>query len=278
MRNPIASFIVPVFNEEKYIKSCIDSLIVQTEPNFEIIAVDDGSTDNTFTILNSYNDSRLRIYRQENRGRVAARNKALQLSQGKYIILQDADDWSEPDRLEKQLKIAIQCKGNPIVGSAIFFHYLDNKSVRLKSFFEKDLEIRRVMRRIIFRQEFHPPTMLAERQRIFSIGGWREKFRTAGEDGDLISRLYEDRNVIFANSKKPLYHYRFNPGSVTANLKQTIPSQMFMRYCERKRRKGLPEPSDYQEYKELCNKHFFTIEFLLRTLINYTRWHLALIR
>src|SRR5690625_6791695 len=96
------SVIMPAYNEERYIAESIQSILNQTFQDFELIIVDDGSTDKTFEIASSFNDPRVKLYKQQNSGPAAARNKALSLAKGKYIALQDADDRSKPERLEKQ--------------------------------------------------------------------------------------------------------------------------------------------------------------------------------
>ena len=91
---PILSIIVPVFNAEKYLKSCLLSLLNQTMHEIEVICIDDGSTDESLAILNNLQkkDSRLIVYSQKNQGPAVARNKGLELSTGKYILFCDADD------------------------------------------------------------------------------------------------------------------------------------------------------------------------------------------
>ena len=274
---PIASFIVPAYNEEKYIRKCIDSLLAQTEPNFEIVVVDDGSTDGTFEILTSYQDPRIRVHRQENRGRVGARNKALELSQGKYVILQDADDWSAADRLEKQLHLAEKASRNPVVGTGLIFHYEGKRKIKAETFPVSNDQIRRIMGRLIFRQAFFPPTMLALREKIIDIGGWRSKFKVAAEDGDLLSRLYEEKDLVFLNTPDPLYDYRHNEGSITNSLDRSIPQQMFMKYCERARRRGEIEPEAFEEYldhmmKSVGSRLRYKVEYKLRCIRAYMRW------
>ncbi|MDA3822499.1 MAG: glycosyltransferase family 2 protein, partial [Bacteroidales bacterium] len=166
---PVASFIVPAYNESQNIKFCIDSLLLQTEANFEVIVIDDGSTDNTFEIVKSIHDPRIKIFRQKNRGRVAARNRALQLSKGKYIILQDADDWAEPDRLRKQLAMAESItNGMPVIGTGFELHKEGKPRTYRKLFPKNNIEIRKIMSRPIFAGTFHPPTMLALRQHILN--------------------------------------------------------------------------------------------------------------
>ena len=104
MHKPIVSVILPVYNEEKYIGSAVDSILSQSLKNIELIIIDDGSTDKTLSILQTYKkDSRVRIVSQENSGLATALNNGIAISQGKYIARQDADDLSVQDRLEKQV-------------------------------------------------------------------------------------------------------------------------------------------------------------------------------
>lgn len=97
------SVIIPVYNVEKYLKKCLDTVINQTLKEIEIICVDDGSSDNSLTILNEYqkSDSRIIIFKQENRGPGETRNFALNNAHGEYVFFLDSDDWIEVDALEK---------------------------------------------------------------------------------------------------------------------------------------------------------------------------------
>lgn len=90
-----ASIILPVYNVEKYLPRCLDSLLNQTLNELEFICIDDGSTDKSLDILRRYarKDSRFIIVTQENQGSGVARNKGLQLAKGKYIAFLDPDDW-----------------------------------------------------------------------------------------------------------------------------------------------------------------------------------------
>lgn len=102
------SVIVPVFNCEKYIERCIKSVLSQTFLNFELIIVDDGSTDNSFTICQVYEkkDSRIKVIHQENYGVSSARNKGINESNGLYITFLDSDDWISEVYLERMIRIA----------------------------------------------------------------------------------------------------------------------------------------------------------------------------
>lgn len=99
MESELVSIIVPVYNVEEYIEKCINSLIKQDYPNIEIILVDDGSIDQCPQILDTWGKRNPRIYviHQENRGVSAARNRGLQIAQGKYVMFVDGDDWVDPD-------------------------------------------------------------------------------------------------------------------------------------------------------------------------------------
>lgn len=97
------SVIIPVYNVSKYLRQCLDSVVLQTLTDIEIICVDDGSTDNSLDILYEYSnkDKRFKVIRQDNCGAGKARNTGLKVAKGKYLIFLDADDFSEKEMLEK---------------------------------------------------------------------------------------------------------------------------------------------------------------------------------
>ena len=96
------SLILPVYNVEKYLERCLNSILSQTYSNFELIIIDDGSTDNCPQIINKYekNDSRIKVFRQENKGLSAARNEGLKKANGEYIGFIDSDDYISKYYLE----------------------------------------------------------------------------------------------------------------------------------------------------------------------------------
>lgn len=96
---PKVSIIVPVYNVENYLRKCLDSLINQTLKNIEIICINDGSTDNSLSILEEYasKDERIIVINQENAGVSSARNRGLEIATGEYIAFVDADDSVTPD-------------------------------------------------------------------------------------------------------------------------------------------------------------------------------------
>lgn len=102
------SVIVPVYNVEKYLRQCLDSLVNQTLADIEIICINDGSTDGSLSILEEYasKDERIKVISQENQGQGVARNKGIELSSGEYIGFVDPDDWVEYGMFENLYKAA----------------------------------------------------------------------------------------------------------------------------------------------------------------------------
>lgn len=108
MEKTMVSIIIPVYNAEKYLRQCIDSLLKQTYSYFELICVDDGSTDSSFEMLKEYEkqDNRIRIVRQKNQYAGVARNNGMEQAKGKYLLFLDADDFFEENMLEYLINTA----------------------------------------------------------------------------------------------------------------------------------------------------------------------------
>ena len=98
-RLPIVSVVVPMFNVEKYIEQCIQSVLSQTYKNFELICVDDGCTDGTLGLLSQFSDERINVIHQSNLGLSAARNTGIAAARGIYVALLDSDDFWTEDKL-----------------------------------------------------------------------------------------------------------------------------------------------------------------------------------
>lgn len=105
MSNPLISVIIPVYNVEKYLHRCLDSVIMQTYQNLEIICIDDGSMDCSGEICEQYacKDRRVKVFHQENQGVSAARNKGLDMASGEYIAFVDSDDYILKDMYAKMM-------------------------------------------------------------------------------------------------------------------------------------------------------------------------------
>ena len=126
---------MPVYNCEKYLEEAIKSILNQNFKNFELLIINDGSTDKSYDILKRFNDNRIRIYNNErNMGLPYTRNKGLKLARGRYLALMDADDISKPNRLEKQVEFLNNNIDVDIVASNVDW-LIDNKLKKSKKYF-----------------------------------------------------------------------------------------------------------------------------------------------
>ncbi len=124
MKLELISIIIPVYNGEKYIRDCVENIIKQSYNNYELIIVNDGSTDNTKSILETYNDKRVKLYNIENGGVSKARNYGLKMAQGDFILFVDADDILADNALEVLINQARTTKADIIR----FNGYIENSN------------------------------------------------------------------------------------------------------------------------------------------------------
>lgn len=208
---PLVSILIPVYNSEKFIRETLDSVLSQTYKNFEVIIVDDACTDNTPKILIEFAelDTRINLFRNDTNLYIAkARNKAISLSKGKYIVWQDSDDISLPTRVEKLVKFMEEHPDVGICGSY------------LQSFMgEKDLDVRTYatddesLRKTIFKYSpVAQPTAIVRKSCLDEVGVFDESIPTA-EDLDLSFRI--GVKYKFANIPEVLIRYREHPNSAT---------------------------------------------------------------
>lgn len=125
MTYPLISVIIPVYNGEKFIATAIESVLKQSYVNFEIIVIDDGSTDNTKKIISKFSDPRLGYYFQENQGSPIAKNYGLSIARGEYIQFLDADDAISSDKFFNQIDL-IQDKPRCICVCRTMIFYNDD--------------------------------------------------------------------------------------------------------------------------------------------------------
>ena len=153
--NPKISIIIPIFNSEEFITECLNSLIKQTFKNFEVICINDGSIDNSLTILKEFEkkDERIHIFSQNNTGAGIARNVGMEKSKGEYLLFLDSDDTFEDIMLE-ELYAKIKQNDNEIVicnsqnfivkeNKKIFYrknYLISDKILKIKSFSSKDIK------------------------------------------------------------------------------------------------------------------------------------------
>lgn len=119
--NPKISVIIPVFNQERYVAQCLDSIISQTMDDFEIVCIDDGSTDGSGSVLDAYalHDPRIRVVHRENRGVGPTRNEALRMARGEFVAFMDPDDFYPDDKVFERLYSAAHDSSALICGGSL---------------------------------------------------------------------------------------------------------------------------------------------------------------
>lgn len=210
---PKISVVMPVYNGEKYIKEAIDSILSQTFPDFEFIIINDCSTDNTESIIKSYNDSRIRYIKNEkNLGVAESLNKGLDVAKGEYITRMDADDISLPERFEKQISFMDRHKNIAVSGCAIErFGAIGGKAYNEYS--KEKIRIGFLFRSCIF----HPTVMM--RRSVMEIENYRYDVHfDKVEDYELWTRILPKYDIC--SIKSVLLKYRVHSGQVTQNYSQ----------------------------------------------------------
>ncbi|MDO4378762.1 MAG: glycosyltransferase family A protein [Erysipelotrichia bacterium] len=186
--NPKVSIIMGVYNEEKTIETCIDSIIAQTYQNWEFIICDDCSTDKTNKIIQNYadKDSRIVLIRNEKNMRLAASlNNCLKLAKGEYVARMDADDIALPERLKKQVDFLNKHPEYAVVGSAV--KVFDGEKV----LFERRSKSKPTKNDVLYGPTFMHPTVMMRKFVYDDLGGYTISERTMrGQDWDLWFRFY----------------------------------------------------------------------------------------
>lgn len=209
---PLITVAMPAFNSAVYISQAIDSVLAQTWTDFELLLIDDGSGDQTLSIMRQYEtDARVRVVAlPSNRGRPNARGQCLERARGQYIAMLDADDWCAPDRLERQL--AYLAAHPEIAAVGTWFWRVDADGRSLSDAIRRDPITPEAVRcEMLFRCPLHNPTVLA-RTAILREYGYDEHFHNA-EDYDLWARM--SATCRMANLALKLTSYRRHAAQAT---------------------------------------------------------------
>lgn len=204
---PKVSILLPVYNVETYLRESLESLLSQTFKDFEILIVNDGSTDNSAKVIAEFKDSRIKYFEQSNHGLTATLNRLVELASGEYLARMDPDDWSHPQRLERQVNFLDTHPEVGVVGSWIqaitpfgLHLYIDRYPVT-------DPYIREML--LIAPMFAHGAVMM----RANLQPRYRPNYDFA-EDYDLWCRL--SRQTKLANLPQVLYFWRVNPTGISS--------------------------------------------------------------
>ena len=236
---PAISVLMPVRDAGRFLGPALDSILAQTFADFELIAIDDGSRDDSARVLAAFaaRDPRIRVYTQENRGIVAALNRALELAHAPLVARADADDLSRPDRFAKQIAHLRRHPDVAVVSGAM--DVIDESGRHLRTDVFPTLP-EAIARELLHRCCVCHPAVMARTEAFRSVGGYRRSAQFA-EDYDLWLRIAEAGRI--GNLPDVLLSYRVHAATISA---QHIVAQELAaigaRAAARERRSGRPDP------------------------------------
>jgi len=248
---PLISVIIPVYNGEATIKETIASVLNQTFKDFELIVIDDGSTDSTLDVLSSIQDPRLKVFSYPNGNQAVSRNRGLSRATGEYISFIDADDLWTPDKLEAQLK-ALQ--ENPQAGVAYSWTDLIDEAGNFirggaKIYWKGESHARMLLNDFV--ESGSNPLIRAEAFK--EVGKFDESLPPA-EDWDMWIRLAARYHYIVVPSVQVLYRIRANSSSTNVLRME----QVSLRIIERRYAEA-PESIQHLKRYSLANRYKYLV-------------------
>lgn len=237
------SVVLPLFNAERFLGEAVASILAQTFADFELLAIDDGSTDRSIEILYRYSsDARVRVFQRSHRGQPAAMNFGCAVAQGKYIARMDADDISLAARFERQVEFLDRHPNIAILGTQLERIREDGTHIDVTNVPLEHAEIAANMQKYCCM--FHP-TVMMRAEAVRSLGGYRTAF-VAAEDHDLWLRASE--RFELANLPEILLKYRIHTQSLSfQKLEQQVIAAMAAEVSARLRRAGEHDSFDDKE-------------------------------
>lgn len=219
---PAVSVIIPTYNAGAYITEAIESVFKQTYKDFEVIICDDGSTDNTEKVLESYG-TQIRYILQKNKGPASARNIGIKDAKGEYIAFLDADDIWLPEKLELQMN---EIKKSNFIGLVTCGRYVLCENLATEIFQPKirDFDKQRLLKALVMRNIIGGGSSVLVRKRCFDMVGLFDEQLLVSEDTDMwfrICKKFEARCI-----EKPLLKYREFSGSQSYYAEKNLESQL----------------------------------------------------
>ncbi len=224
MSFPQISVIIPVYNVEKYIQDCIESLINQTFHDCEFIFVNDGSTDNSKLIIESYlgKDKRIILLNQENKGVSVARNQGIAIAKGKYIGFVDSDDWVEEDMYQQLYDTIEQFQSDVVLCN--MFSYIDGKQYVSKYEFPDNQYLNLdFIQNKLWRHLIEKDDLYSSCNKLFKSSIIKEhtiEFPAGNElsEDNVFNLKYFNKIKSFVYIDYTGYHYREVPGSAMRSI------------------------------------------------------------
>ena len=262
--NVFVSIVMPVYNGEKYLAEAIDSVLNQTHEHFELIIIDDGSTDGSARIIKEYSkkDSRVVLHQQPNSGLPVSLNKGIELAKADIIVRMDADDIMLPQRLEKQIPFLLSHPEATVV--SCFSYHINSKGRRIgkSGTYSYISSVEQCKKHIasggmIFC--LHPGVMFWKKA-VVDAGGYDVKLPVS-EDTELWNRL-ADKGFYTIVMPERLIEYRVHMGAISSAWHKSINHRNWIYANIIKRRKGEPE-TPFEEFMA-ANKsaHFKRLTYI----------------
>lgn len=261
INNPLISIVVPVYNvPELFLRKCIESILLQSMENIEIILVDDGSTDHSGKICEEYKDkdTRIKVIHQKNEGLSAARNTGVKAALGKWITFVDGDDWLSKETCERIYQEAEET-GAEIVCWGIVREYSGKQErYEYREYFENKKVYENAECKYMQEMLLHFNARIATSCAKFILREYLLKYeishdeniRQGAEDLEFCFRLFDKaKKILFID--ECLYHYRYNPNSISA--KSTEDNNECILKCFEKIQAVIEE----SEYKEEFYQWFY---------------------
>lgn len=209
--SPAVTVLMPAYNAGKYLREAIESTLTQSFRDFEFLIIDDGSTDDTLSIIQSYKDARIRVISRPNKGLIDTLNEGLEAARAPLIARHDADDVMLPDRLQTQVRFLLANPEYAVVGSDV--SYIDKDGVFVARQAAPDGHSdEEIKRNRFYKCPFLHPSVLFRKDAIIAAGRY-PKGALQFEDWLLWIRVMEAHKVC--NLAEVLVQMRINPESVT---------------------------------------------------------------
>ena len=234
---PFFSVVIPLYNKENYIKETIESVINQTFKDFEIIVVNDGSTDKSYDIVNSIKATNIRLFSNNNKGLSFSRNFGIKQASANYIAFLDADDLWMEDYLKTIHELIIRNKGQKIFATNV--KVLKPKqlfSLSAKPFKKNNVKI--IKSYFNLNKNIITPSSLVINKSIFNVTGYFDETINYGEEYDFYIRCFSIYKLVYYNESKTYYR-------IGVPNQLTTPNKNFNRIIP-----------DYEKYKKQFNSPF----------------------
>lgn len=210
--SPTISVLMPAYNAEKYLAAAVESILNQNHSDFELIIIDDGSTDSTGKIIQNYakKDRRVAAVQNEHQGICPTLNRGVEIAHGQYIARMDADDWSYPQRLARQFNFMESQPKVVICGGQIEICDENLKTLNTRGYPTTDKEIRKKIFRL---NPFAHPATMYRTEAARKVGGYNPHLQDV-EDYDFYFRL--GKLGQFANLSQTVLKLRIHPSSISS--------------------------------------------------------------